>query len=350
MASIGQIHGMMLEEALLYLLQVSGYRTVESAVRNGERDPTLQDGHSGLEVLGRGGVHQIDAVADFVIAQPFSNPQRLLLEAKFRSKTTGIEVVRNAVGVLKDVGEYWVARNKVPPKARYHYQYAIFSASAYTSPAQKYAYAQDVYLIPLAKSAYFRPIINAIQRLNINNFNQALKKEFLSQLRKVIRENLRDSQSSTLRLVREQTFSLIDEFCWECRRLNGALIAMIAKQFPIFLVPNRDVRIDDLENHLKVEIYWNKEGWYLHEASSYRNIFSFDLPKELFNLYAEQGLLSEIRALNLKKDYLCEIQAIVMSNSQARVITFELDREWFDRLRDNLIQSKDEDEDIENDG
>ncbi|MHC5726638.1 MAG: hypothetical protein ACYTXY_21370, partial [Nostoc sp.] len=145
---------MLLEEALLYLLRLSGYRTVEKA----DDDLTLNNGHSGLEVLGRGGVHQIDAVADFIIAQPFSNPQRLLLEAKFRSDKTGIEVVRNAVGVLKDVSEYWVSRKEIPFKARYHYQYAVFSDSDYTSPAQKYAFAHDVYLIPLNSSVFFQPV------------------------------------------------------------------------------------------------------------------------------------------------------------------------------------------------
>jgi hypothetical protein len=69
---------MLLEEALLRPLSVSGYETVERA----DGDRTLHDGPSGLEVCGRGGNHQIDAVADFAIGHPFSHPQRLLLEAK----------------------------------------------------------------------------------------------------------------------------------------------------------------------------------------------------------------------------------------------------------------------------
>lgn len=79
MASTGQIRGAVLEEVLLYLLQLAGYRIVEYS----PKDPTLYQGPAGLEVLGRGGRHQIGAVADFAVGHPFSHPARLLVEAKF---------------------------------------------------------------------------------------------------------------------------------------------------------------------------------------------------------------------------------------------------------------------------
>src|SRR5262245_13942324 len=107
---------------------MTGYKTVERA----GSDPTLHDGPAGLVVLGRGGRHQIDAVADFSITPAFSYPQRLLLEAKCYSDKypVGLEITRNAVGVLKDSCEYWVPGvDGFPAKARYHYQYALFSAS-----------------------------------------------------------------------------------------------------------------------------------------------------------------------------------------------------------------------------
>lgn len=172
MATIPQIRGMLLEEAVLYLLRSSGYRTIDDP-RN---DPTLRKGYAGLEVIGRGSIHQIDAIADFTVAQPFSHPQRLLVEAKFKKGRVGIEVLRNAIGVLKDVDEYWVTSNRNPGhnvrpgvadgeiKNRYHYQYAVFSATGYAPQAEDYAYAQDIYLIPLARSRFMEPIIASIRR------------------------------------------------------------------------------------------------------------------------------------------------------------------------------------------
>ena len=131
MATISATRGILLEEIILFLLKTSGY----SAIEDPKRDPeVLRLGPSGMEVNGRGGNHQIDAIADFNISAPFSYPQRLLLEAKCYSDTykVGIGIVRNAVGVLKDVSEFWVTRtNGVPAKSRYHYQYAIFSTSGY---------------------------------------------------------------------------------------------------------------------------------------------------------------------------------------------------------------------------
>ena len=97
MATIPQTRGMILEEVLLYLLRKSGYRTVEQI----GSDPTLTTHSAGLAVRGRGGIHQIDAIADFNVCPPFSNSQRLLIEAKYYSRTPGIEVVRNAVECIK---------------------------------------------------------------------------------------------------------------------------------------------------------------------------------------------------------------------------------------------------------
>ncbi|MBU7587300.1 MAG: hypothetical protein KAF91_31395 [Nostoc sp. TH1S01] len=342
MTSIGQIRGMLLEEALLYLLRLSGYRTVEKA----DGDSTLNEGHSGLEVFGRGSKHQIDAIADFVIAQPFSNPQRLLLEAKFRSETTGIDVIRNAVGVLKDVSEYWVSKDKIPPKARYHYQYAVFSASDYTSPAQKYAYAHDIYLIPLSRSTFFQPVLQAIASVTIDDFPENINRYFLKMLRISIRQNLQNIDRKftvTALYLQEKIVSKIDDFCYQCHRLNGALLAMLNKQFPIFLVPNLQVvDIRQLDNFYKVRIYWNREGWYIRQSNSDADMFSFDLPKELFNLYAQHGFLSKINALDLKSQYMSEIQAILTLDGYTRIITFKLDTNWLNNLRKTLNNIEEE--------
>jgi hypothetical protein len=78
MPSVHQLRGVLLEEAILTLLRAGGYRTVSEV---GD-DPKLSISGAGLRVRGRGAHHQIDAIADLRIGQPFSNPQRLLVEAK----------------------------------------------------------------------------------------------------------------------------------------------------------------------------------------------------------------------------------------------------------------------------
>ncbi len=351
MATISGIRGMLLEEAILYLLRVSGYRTVEQA---DPHDTTLTGNcYSGLKVSGRGGVHQIDAIADMAIATPFTYAQRLLVEAKCYADTTPvrIEIVRNAVGVLKDVGEYWVTRDGLPAKARFHYLYALFSASEYTKEAEKYAYAHDIYLIPLAHSQFIQPIIKAIRNINSQTFDHATNDRIdisMTALRSGVRANIRDTndhQLSEILADSRDALAALRDFCGTCRRVNAALIAMIAGRFPIFLVPNPSLNLNQIQNDHIVSIHWNREkrekGWYLRSRSTGELLFSFDLPLDVFKYYAEQNVLSPAHALNLKEDVLSEIQAIVTSDNFIRIIRFRLDREWLSNVRSRIdnIQS-----------
>ncbi|WP_101756885.1 hypothetical protein [Oceanicoccus sp. KOV_DT_Chl] len=180
------LRGMLLEEAILYILSKTGYTPIFE--KNG--DSSLNDGSSGLEIYGRGAKHQIDAVADFQYTPPFCNQQRLLIEAKFKDSKTGIEIVRNAAGVHKDVSEYWVVDNisgrRVASK-RFHYLYAIFSKEDFSKPAQDYAYAQDIFLLPLKNNTLFRPIISAIDAVS---FDELDNKPKLSVVRKLVRDQL----------------------------------------------------------------------------------------------------------------------------------------------------------------
>lgn len=337
MARLPQIRGMLLEEAVLYLLRWSGYKTVNAP--NG--DPTLYAGSAGLEVMGRGGTHQIDAIADYVIAHPFSHPQRLLVEAKFKKGRIGIEVARNAIGVLKDVGEYWVTtpnnpsknvlgKNISTTKNRFHYQYAIFSASGYTDATQFYAFAQDVYLIPVDSSRFMQPIIESIRDLKISHRGK------LKDLRDAVRAALETRENEGLfNILSEKDFAQVAVFLERAHRLDQALLGMLSNQFPVFLVRNPEVNVTGLPSQLDVRIYRNEEGWYLRDTNQ-RTLFSFDIPKTLFDLYADEGLLKPARALDLKEDYLSEIQAIIQSRNGYRVLTMKLDQGWIGALRERI--------------
>lgn len=338
MATIAQIRGLLLEEALLHLLKAAGYRTVEDA----GGDPTVKKGPSGLEVVGRGERHQIDAIADFVVAPPFSHPQRLLLEAKCVSNRVTLPIIRNAVGVLKDVSEYWVpsVRRVSPPKSRYHYQYAVFSVSGFTSGAERYAFAQDIYLIPLEKSRYLRPIIDSIrdvtyQTLGATESDKVVLNTF--SLRKAIRSRIENPLSPQLASVVGPTaLETLNHFCATCQSMQGAALGMIAKRFPVFLVPSPEVQLGELEAEYHVSVHWDNEGWYLQEARTDRRLFSFDLPEDLFEMYAEEGMLTRTGALELKAEMLSEIQAVVALHESVRLLIFRLDMEWLQRVRARL--------------
>ena len=245
MATIGQIRGMLLEEAVLHLLTRAGYNTVDKP----GTDKTLTRGPAGLEVKGRGCDHQIDAIADFAVVPPFVRPQRLLVEAKCYSKRVGVDVIRNAVGVLKDVSEYFLPVRK-SVASRYHYQYAVFSATDFSEPAQSYAFAQDIYLLPLAQSAFLQPLLRSIEDTNADDFgrqespNGDIAGVNLSQLRSHIRSALRESY--LLDASTRESPSL-NAFLKASQTLEAGLVGMIARRFPVFLVSAGDVRVETLE-------------------------------------------------------------------------------------------------------
>ncbi len=329
-----QVRGMLLEEALLFLLRRSGYKTIS----NCGNDPTLMKHGAGIAVKGRGGNHQIDAIADFILQQPFSNPQRLLVEAKFLDGPVGIPVARNAVGVLKDVQEYWHRGPTTDiPKSRYHYAYAIFSARGYKKTIQEYAFAQDIYLISLANSAYIQTIIDAIQGIAQDDTtveNWWPEETSLGDMRRSIRRQL----------TRAEGISMVDRnniqaFLDSCRQLNFCLLGLINGRFPIFLVPAEGVTLQSLESHITMRPRWDDSSWYLfrsEENGDERKIFSFDLPEELFSMYAKEEVLTAQAALNLKQAEMGEIHCVALINDEIRVIRFLIDNRWIEDLLNRL--------------
>ena len=153
----------------------------------------LSRGSAGLNVNGRGGSHQIDAIADFRVGHPFTYPPRLLVEAKaFGSqKSVGLEVVRNAVGVLKDLNEAWMPSDST--RTRHHYHYAIFTTTRFSKPAQKYAFAHDIYLLPLANSPFLQPLTVAINEIDTDARWSGRK---LRDVRDALRERLHSTASA----------------------------------------------------------------------------------------------------------------------------------------------------------
>jgi hypothetical protein len=108
---------------------------------------------------------------------------------------------------------------------------------------------------------------------------------------------------------------------------------MVSNTFPLFLVPAPSLRFEELHQVESVQITWDQYGWYLVSSYGQRTLFSFDLPAELFELYAEAGTLYPLRALDLKEDFLAEIQAVTLSDGQVRLLQFRLDREWLEDVR-----------------
>jgi hypothetical protein len=337
-----QFRGMLLEEALLFLLRESGYKTVD---RVDKKDKTLSQSAAGIQVKGRATNHQIDAIADYQITLPFTYPNRLLVESKATTSSVGIEIIRNALGVLLDIQEYWVpTKTLIQLRQRYHYQYAIASINNFTSEAEKFAFAHDIYLMPLARAGYFRPISVAINAFTdeIEYLDLNTPKDFY-RLRLTIRNHLLDSRSPN-RSVRKSVnlpdglTSLIGNFIESCMSVRYGFLAILDRRIPVFLIPNPDVNLSQFftSPEVWVRIYWDSEGWYIHSNQTNQELFSFDLPEEILKLYLTGGVLSPSRALDLKEENLSEIQLISTIRGRVDFITLQLNIDWLNEIRRRL--------------
>jgi hypothetical protein len=237
------------------------------------------------------------------------------------------------VGVLKDVSEYWVpSRQDRLPRRRYHYQSAIFSSSRFTSDAQTYAFAQDIYLLPLARSENLIGVLDAIRSAGsafvAARARQALQ---LGDIRRALRRAIEGQQP------------LVGEYDWlqpvvqSATAVGLALVGALGGRFPIFLVPSAGTHVASLPAIVNTEVYapreGSSEGWFLCRQGDRSPLFTFDLPEELFALYAEEGVRSAEATLNVKADFFNEFTVIVSVQDVVKLITFRLAEGWLEAMR-----------------
>lgn len=328
MAYPGQIRGMLLEELLLYLLRRSGYRPVEDS---GE-DPTVTGAFPNLKVKGRGEVHQIDAVADFPHGLPFLSPQRLLIEAKaYSSQSVGIDRVRNGIGVLTDVSQFFFGKDQPKWEAwRYHYQYILFSTSGFSERAQRFAFAHDIPLIPLAGSSYFSDITDALFEAVLQLPTEADGQVVIDS--SALRRRFRRALSGE-----DERIEHLENLMEVAQQFDGVVLGMISTRFPVLLVPMPQLTINELPRELTVEISWDQGGWYMRHHRDGERLFSFDLPNVLFREFAnEEGVITRRAAVRMKERFFGRIDGFVSTENTTRIITFRLDEGWLDELRAGL--------------
>ncbi len=131
-------------------------------------DTLLNNGYTNPDpektLRGRGAFHQIDAYGHLTYPIPFVYPIRLLSEAKCykKGKKVDLPIVRNFVGVIKDISEYYIVNDDgTHNNERYTDVGCIFSSSAFTEDAQNYAWAHNIKLVPFTTTE-FQVIIEAI--------------------------------------------------------------------------------------------------------------------------------------------------------------------------------------------
>ncbi|WP_281289392.1 restriction endonuclease [Nocardia ninae] len=252
----------MLEELLARLLQDNGYRLLVAADQDRE---ALKDSGRGLLVRGRGTNHQVDVLGELDLPLPFSLPLRLFVEAKHRSDRTGIEVARNAYGTIRDVNEYYSTQTPGAyhiPMKRYQYQYALFSASGFTKPAQEYALAQQISLIDLSNPG-FDALLAAADDIATGIVDLATQAELASLPLNQIRHALRHTLGTWPANVDDDDFPDLAAHIHQMRGYAGES-AFPAPTFGLAVADDRELAGLNVAR-LRDEIY---DEYYVYDADS----------------------------------------------------------------------------------
>jgi len=159
-----QVRGLFFEQLVRRLVTLSGYKKVSSGF-----------------VPGRGEKHQIDAFGRYEFVIPFTYPIRLICEAKWLKRGIHLNHVRDFEGVIKDISENYFSTRGIRGKDftwkflnRYTDCGVFFSATNFTDPAQHYAYAQGIYLVPFEGNSIVEDLLKELERIAGQN-NQAFK-------------------------------------------------------------------------------------------------------------------------------------------------------------------------------
>lgn len=330
MASVSNVKGALLEELILHLLKGSGYVTIDGK----GTDKTLEERNGMLWVKGRGEQHQIDAVADYKFSPPFSNPQRLLVEGKCEARPIGLPIVRNSVGVHKDVSEFFIPDPLTDRllRQRYHYQCAIFSSSGFSKQAQNFAYAQDVILLDLG-AGLFRRIVGALNGITKDDVEPELS---IPNLRRLFRRFLRREVHETAMPYSESVGAAITNSAALANQIGFVGIGMINGIFPIFLVPESADVHRLLLNQTEIPCRIRIENREFRFETDNQVLFRFSIPEELFKKCFDKGEFDQGAALNMKQQYLNRTEVSVFSNSNLHKCILSLDPNWLNQIRDNI--------------
>ncbi len=238
--------GYLLEEVLASLIQSAGYRLITSSSQDCHELTSNRSGD--LQVKGRGAAHQVDVLGELTIVPAFSQPLRLIVEAKARNRAMSISVVRNAVGTVNDVNEAWMV-DYSQNHARRHYRYALFATNGFSKVAQNYAMAHQIALVDLSgpEWAFLRDAVSRAASDLIRAVPSRWRGPYpVRRLRAVLRDALKTAPDGTYQALDpdgpERTLQMLAIAAEMRSRLDegvdGALLAFPAGQQVLLARPD----------------------------------------------------------------------------------------------------------------
>lgn len=344
MATITQIRGALLEEAVLFLLGNVGYETYDLAALLPHQLQHMRAGHSGLEVRGRGTWHQLDAFAFWKHSPAFMYRLHLMVEAKCYAshRPVGLEVPRNSVGVLKDISENYFTNYTRSGDTfrgpRYNYTAAIFSTSGFTQGAVEYAVAHQVFLIQYENVPTIQPLIDAILEFDeecINLRGKGTIAAARAYYRRCLSANA-DVVDRPVELTERGQALLCGPVAEACRAIHGSYFGMLQGQWPLHLLRRNPLPPEAfLEDIVQCRVHGSELGEWKFVPTQFEPEhpawfeLEFSLPPLIAEL-VEDNWDDPVAVANLKQQHFSFIDLSGVIGGIRRSVRLQLDREWIE--------------------
>jgi len=345
MATITQIRGALLEEAVLFLLKKVGYDTYDPAALQPHHLDYLRAGHSGLEVRGRGTWHQLDAFALLKYSPAFMYPLHLMVEAKCYAshRPVGVEVPRNSVGVLKDISENYFTytrRGNAVRGPRYNYSAAVFSTSGYTQGAVEYAVAHQVFLIQYENVPAIQPLIDSIRGID-ETCIKLRGQQAISAARAYYRRCLSADEAAEIGYpppeITERGQELLrGPIAEACRAIRGSYFGMLQGQWPLHLLRRLPLPPEAFATDVvSCRVHGNQMGeWKFVPIQAEPGQpawfeLEFSLPTFIAEL-VQDNWRDPVAVADLKQQHFSFIDLTGVIGGIRRSVRLQLDRDWIE--------------------
>lgn len=280
-----QVRGLFFEQLVRRLVMLSGYKNVSSGF-----------------VSGRGEKHQIDAFGRYGFTIPFIYPIRLICEAKWLKKGVHLNHVRDFEGVIKDVSENYFTTRGIRAKG-FTWKFlnrntdcgVFFSATYFTDPAQHYAYAQGIYLVPFERNSVCKELLNELEKLIVQNQQVFRTKRLFNMAEDKAKANYAKKAQQIIRNSRtyKKILSKI-----------GTYIGILDGVYPVHILTKRKLafrptRKDEYNIQLeKTELDITETSLHFRFRDMDRNILEFTLPRTV-----GRGLVDTLRKFYKKRAF-----------------------------------------------
>ena len=194
------------------------------------------------EIEGRGEYHQIDFTGVYTKLSPYIYPLRILAECKYYKKPLSKHIIRQYIGVMKDISEnYYVpSETKKSNKEsifdkqipRFTDIPIIFSVNGFDTHSENLAWAQGINLVSHKGIPIFEDIIKSIDDLaesiyNISRAYSCKESDIITLVKHVIYEVNLNSRFTIDMFILELDYFLIKNNLKEINNINIAVKSSI---------------------------------------------------------------------------------------------------------------------------